>query len=145
MEWDPKAASEGLAWDWRPGWRRWVSGKASCNSSCVIDATGYFDCHFLNYVFVWGEEGGFALRFFCFVFCFQGAWVDCFGFFSFLNENLPQRENQQHWSSFQSQEGLEYYFPPSEEALNGGKGTRALERDLVFLFVELLEDIKYLA
>lgn len=42
-------------------------GKASCNGSCVIDAAGYFDCHFLNYVFVWGEEGGFALRFFYFV------------------------------------------------------------------------------
>lgn len=70
MEWGPTAAPEGLAWDWRPGWRRWVLGKALCSGSCVIDAAGYFDCHFLNYVFVWGEEGGFALRFFYFVLFF---------------------------------------------------------------------------
>lgn len=45
-------------------------GKGFCSGSCVIDAAGYFDCHFLNYVFVWGEEGGFALRFFYFVLFF---------------------------------------------------------------------------
>ena len=41
-----------------------MSGKASCSGSCVIDATSYLECHFLNYVFGWREEGGFALRLF---------------------------------------------------------------------------------
>ena len=64
MERAPGGAPEGLAWGWQPGWRRRVSGKASCSGSCVIDATSYLECHFLNYVFGWREEGGFALRLF---------------------------------------------------------------------------------
>lgn len=95
-------------------------GKASCNGSVVSDVASYFYCHFLNYVFGWGEQGDLALRLFLLLlFCFLllGAWVVCF-VFSLRNESLSQRENQSHLSLFQFQEGLECYCPPFR--LKGG-------------------------
>ena len=47
-----------------------MSGKVSCSGSCVVDVARYLECHFLNYVFGWREEGGFALRFFGLVLVF---------------------------------------------------------------------------
>lgn len=91
--------------------RRWVLAKASCNGSWVINAARYFDS-FSKLCIRVGEQGGFALSLFCcccFVFYF-GLKV-CF-IFSFLNENLSQRQNQQRLSLFQSQEVLKLFFPP---------------------------------
>lgn len=70
MERDPQGAPEKLAWDWRPGQEEAGVGKASCNGSCMIDAASYFERHFLNYGFGWGEQGAFALQFFVVVLFF---------------------------------------------------------------------------
>lgn len=52
----PPRCSETLAWDWRPGQEEAGVGKALCNGSGVIDAASYFECHFPDYGFGWGNR-----------------------------------------------------------------------------------------
>lgn len=45
-------------------------GKPSCNGSAMSDVANYFYCHFLNYVFGWGEQGDLTLTLFVVVVLF---------------------------------------------------------------------------
>lgn len=88
---------------------------------------------------IWVERGGrlcFKIFWSCFGFCLEGARVTGFVFFNAIIKIYPKQKTRNLALHFNPEKHGSIIFP-----LNGGRGMRALGRDLVFHFMELLEDI----